>query len=297
MFEQHFANYLLKKQRISESQHALVTKEQTNARVKLGLIAVAEKLITSEQAEKLNALQRQSDRRFGDLAVENGLLSTEQIDGLLAMQGNSYLRLIQILTENDFLSLEELENLLHEYQEEKGFSDNDVQVLKSGDLQSILPLLIRTEDVLATNYISLALRNIIRFIHNQPLLGEIKKVTSYSSGNLAFQDTTGDHNLWLGFASEGDELTEIASPFAKEDFAEMNEDAFDSVCEFINCINGLFSSELSFKDVIVDMQPPSFAQNQDLRSANGIYVVPITINGRHVDLLATIDDQLQLGMN
>ena len=294
MFEQHFANYLLKEKRISIGQYDLVREQQTSGRVKLGLIAVAEKLLTKEQAEKLNALQRQTDRRFGDLAVENGYLSAEQVDKLLEMQGNSYLQLVQILTENGMLTMEQIEGFLGDYQLEHGFSNDDLQVLKSGNLNMIIPLFVQTDNTLATKYMSLAIRNIIRLINNQPLIGTMEKVAAYSFGNLAFQEITGDHHLWLGFASKGDELTEIASPFAKESFAEMDENAFDSVCEFINCINGLFSTKLSYHDVILSMQPPLFAQNQELSSANELFVVPIALNGRQIDLIVAIDVQVEI---
>ncbi|HBN95551.1 MAG TPA: hypothetical protein DDZ66_04560 [Firmicutes bacterium] len=294
MFEQHFANYLVEKQRISETQHALVTEQQTSARVKLGLIAVAERLLTHEQAERLNALQRQTDRRFGDLAVENGYLSADQVDKLLEMQGNPYLKLVQILTENEILTMEQIESFLRDYQLQHGFSHDDLQVLKSGNLELIIPLFVQTDQALATKYMSLAIRSVIRLINNQPLLGKMEKVTTYSFGNLAFQETTGDHDLWLGFGSKGDELTEIATPFAKEAFSKMDEDAFDSVCEFINCINGLFTTELSYHDVVLDMQPPLFAQNQSLSRANGFFIVPIELNGRQTDLIVGIDGKVEI---
>ena len=294
MFEQHFANYLLEEQRISKEQYSLVRERQTGARVKLGLIAVAEKLLTNEQAEKLNALQRRTDRRFGDLAVENGYLSAEQVDKLLEMQGNPYLQMVQILAENGILTMEQIENALCDYQSEYGFSSDDLQVLKSGNLDLIVPLFVQTGNALATKYISLAIRNIIRFINNQPLIGTMNKVTTYSFGNLAYQETTGDHNLWLGLASQGDQLAEIASPFAKESFAKMDEDAFDSVCEFINCINGLFSTELSYRDIILTMQPPLFTQNQKLSSAHGLLVIPIALNGQQIDLIVATDVQVEI---
>ena len=45
----------------------------------------------------------------------------------------------------------------------------------------------------------------------------------------------------MAFAGEDDALLKIASPFAKEEFESLDEDAFDSVCEFINCSNGLYA--------------------------------------------------------
>lgn len=293
MFEQHFAHYLLKNERITTSHYDLL-KQQQSARVKLGLIAVAEKLLTHEQAEKLNALQKQTDRRFGDLAVERGYLSAHQVDNLLKMQGNPYLGLVQVLTENDILSLDQIEDSLKAYQVEYGFSDADLQVLESGNLDDIIPLYVRIDPPLAVDYLSLALRNLVRFIHGQPLVGKAQRVTTYACGNLALQQVTGDHGLWIGFGSQGDELLQIASPFAKENFAELDEDAFDAVCEFINVINGLFTTELSFKGFRLDMQPPLFKRNSTLSSADGFFVMPVMLNGQQTDLIAAIDADLEI---
>lgn len=284
----------MEKRRISEEQYALVTEQQTSARVKLGLIAVAEKLLTPEQAEKLNSLQRRTDRRFGDLAIERGYLSEDQVDKLVQMQGNPYLKLVQILTENGILTMEQIESHLEDYRVDHGFSHEDVEVLKSGSLDAIIPLFVKADLPLVTKYLSLAIRSIVRFINNQPLLGKLEKVSTYSFGNLAFQETTGDHDLWLGLGCQEDELTEVASPFAKESFPQMNDDAFDSVCEFINCINGLFSTELSFKGLVLDMKPPVFAQNQTLKGDADLYILPIKLNGKQIDLIAHIAGKVEI---
>lgn len=56
--------------------------------VKLGLIAVSEKLLTQEQADKINRKQALEDKRFGDIAVEMGYLTESQVSRLLQLQGN-----------------------------------------------------------------------------------------------------------------------------------------------------------------------------------------------------------------
>lgn len=173
------------------------------------------------------------------------------------------------------------------------FSDQDLQVLKSGELAETIPLFVRTDHPLAADYLGLAVRNVIRFIHNQPLLGKLAKTSAYSFGRLACQEVTGDHQLWLGFASSADELLKSLRP-SRRGFLELDEDALDSVCEFINCINGLFATELSHRDVIVDMQPPSFARDQKLNSTAGFYVLPLTINGRSIDLIAAVDGKIEM---
>lgn len=64
-------------------------------RVKLGLIAENEGLLTRNQANELNYLQMQTDKRFGDLAVEKGYLTEADVNYLLGRQGNPYLIFIQ----------------------------------------------------------------------------------------------------------------------------------------------------------------------------------------------------------
>lgn len=294
MFQQHFLNYLVEKEKISNSQRALVQEQQQSARVKLGLIAVAEKLMTGKQTDEINALQRQTDRRFGDLAIEKGYLTEEQLDHLLKKQGNPFLQLVQILTDNGIFSVEQIEEHLNEYGIAKGFSQAELETLKTGELDSIIPLFVKTDNRLASEYIALAIRNVIRFIHNQPLVQKVETGTEYLADNLAYQELTGDHNLWLGFASPGNGLLQIASPFARETFAQVDEDAFDAVCEFINCINGLFATELSYHDINLEIMPPSFSQQQKFTVAGGFYLVPLVLNGESIDLIAVVDGRVKI---
>ena len=70
MFGLYFGDYLLKKNKISHSQLEEVLNCQQSTRAKLGLIAVAENLLTAKQADEINELQKQKDRRFGDIAIE-----------------------------------------------------------------------------------------------------------------------------------------------------------------------------------------------------------------------------------
>ena len=79
MFDQIFGNYLVSAGTITKEQFMDVLESEGKIRVKLGLIAVAEKLMTEEQADEVNKLQSIMDRRFGDIAVEKGYLTDEQV--------------------------------------------------------------------------------------------------------------------------------------------------------------------------------------------------------------------------
>ena len=288
MFVQYFGNYLVENKLISQSEYELIIKKQANSHVKLGFIAVAERLLTKRQAEELNELQKTRDQRFGDLAIEKGYLLEEEVNYLLNMQGNPYMKFIQTLTEESILSMDAIEEALKNFSIDSNFSSSDLDDLLSNDIDRIIPVFVDVDVPIQGECISLFIRNIIRFIDNNIMLKKAYTTKEYSFGNLAYQKVVGDYNIFVGLASKDDELLTIANPFARENFNEMNEDSFDSVCEFINCINGLYASKLSLEEINVDMTPPLYKQNKTI-SSDEIYVVPIVINNKQSDLLFILD--------
>lgn len=289
MFVQYFGKYLVENNIISQPEYELIIKEQENSRVKLGFIAVAERLLTKRQAEELNELQKTKDQRFGDLAIEKGYLLEEELNYLLNMQGNPYMKFIQTLTEESIMTMDEIEDALRNFSIDSNFSSSDLDNLLSNDIDRILPVFIDVDVPIQGECISLFIRNIIRLIDNNIMVKKAYSTKEYSFGNLAYQKVVGDYNIFVGLASQDDELLTIANPFARENFTVMNEDSFDSVCEFINCINGLYASKLSLEEINVDMTPPLYQQNKTISSSDEIYVVPIIINNKQSDLLFTLD--------
>ena len=79
MFIQLFSNYLVEQSVITIEQRDSFQEEIQKTRVKLGTIAVAEGLLTNEQAEEINHQQTQQDRRFGDIAIEQQVRHLEDI--------------------------------------------------------------------------------------------------------------------------------------------------------------------------------------------------------------------------
>ena len=139
MFGLYFGNYLLEKNILSQSQFESITMEQQKTRVKLGLIAVAEKLLTTRQADEINEIQRRMDQRFGDIAVEKGYLKPVDVAYLLNMQGNPYLQFVQVITENNILTLQEIENFLDEFKAVNNFSDSSIDFVPTFTVTPLNP--------------------------------------------------------------------------------------------------------------------------------------------------------------
>lgn len=292
MFSHIFGKFLIEQNLISEDKLKEVTQYEKNIRVKLGLIAVTEKLISKEQADRINRRQTMEDKKFGDIAVEQGYLTEGQVERLLKLQGNPYLVFVQAMTEKGFMTMEEIEYAMEMYQRTYGFTSTDMEDLKSGDVDRIVPLFVRSKNKFAEELAGVAIRTIIRLIDSHIGIGISYEAQRYEFENLAFQNVEGEHEIMLGFAAEGNNLLSIASTFANEDFEEMDVYSFDAVCEFINCINGLYASKLSGDGVMVDMLPPTFLQSGWMKVEDKVLIIPIYIKNQKVRIVIAIDTQV-----
>lgn len=292
MFGHFFGNYLVKNGVITEEQLQEVIEVQKTSRVKMGLIAVSEKMLTARQTYEINMLQVTLDKRFGDIAVEKGYLTPEQVDKIISLQGNQYLLFIQALVDKNYVTMDDIDTYILRFKADYDFSEDDFEALKSGDIDKITSLFINISKPLYNEYISLAIRNIIRFIDSNvifeaPILLKEKKFE-----HLASQCVKGDYDMFVGFEGDGDALIAVAEPYTKETFEEVDEDVYDAVCEFTNCVNGLFASKLSYEGINIDMLPPLFYTDAEIVSEHGFYSVPLIINSKKVNLIVGIDSGL-----
>ena len=288
MFSQFFGNYLLENQKITTEQLTSCIEYTKVNRVKLGLIAEAEGMLTSRQAMELNNLQMQSDKRFGDLAVEKGYLTEADVDYLLGRQGSPYLSFAQALEEYGLFTLDEISNLITSFQEENHFSDEVVEAIKNADIENMLPAFVETENSSYRNLIGLTLRNIIRFVSSYIRIEKGSFISSMTAKYLAYQRTIGDYDGFLGFCCDDDSILTIAEGYAKESFGTVDEDALDSVGEFTNCVNGLYAAELSYQNVKIDMLPPELLFDATIDGEGTFYSLPVYVEGKKSNLIVKL---------
>lgn len=289
MFSQFFGHYLLENQKITAEQFSSCMNYIRANRVKLGLIAENEGLLTRNQANELNYLQMQSDKRFGDLAVEKGYLTEADVTYLLGRQGNPYLIFIQALEEGSVLTREEIDTALASFQSDLALSDEELKSIQDGNIEGLLPAFMDVEDSRYLSLVGLTLRNVVRFISSYIRIEKGSFVSSLRARYIACQHTVGDYDGFLGFCCDDDSILALADGYAKEEFGVVDEDALDSVCEFTNCVNGLYATELSYQNISIDMQPPEFLFDGTIDGNGEFYVLPLYIEGRRLDLFVKLD--------
>ncbi len=275
MFDRIFGQYLLEKGKISTGQLSQAYQIQESKRAKLGVIAVTEKLMTVAQAEEINALQAMMDKRFGDLAVERGYLSNIQVGRLLSLQGEEFETFTSAIFERGFMTLEEINNAINEYQQEKGLSDSQLESLKHGDIASVIPIFLDTDDEELVSLFTYGIKNFYRLVDTHMSIGKAYKVKDISDECISYQSFTGDIRATIAFLGKDADLQLMAKSYTKEEFIETKEDALDAMCELINCIDGLYATEKSKQGKVIELDPPVFITKFATISGEDMHVIPI----------------------
>ncbi|MDE5778873.1 MAG: chemotaxis protein CheX [Lachnospiraceae bacterium] len=292
MFGVYFGKYLEEKGILTAEQYQSVIEECKTSKVKLGLLAVEEGAMTTEQAEEVNMLQQMQDRRFGDIAVDKGYLTEDQVSTLLERQGDEYLLFVQALNEHNILTLDQIQKEINAYKKAKRMTALDIEALKSGDIDRIVPVFVKGSSVhpLVKDYVALTARDFVRFIDTQFRIENIEKLNEFKTSYVAGQEMDGDYNMFTGYCGDGKGIKIIAERYAKETFEDIDADVLDAACEFLNCNNGLFATKLGNEDVDMDMLPPLMRDSDTTISSEGeMYKVPFYINDAEVDLIICIE--------
>lgn len=289
MIGQYFVHYLLNRGILSHIQVYEVLEYERSVRVKLGVLAMNAGYMTASQVEEVHNLQRRYDKPFGALAVENCFLTEGQLSQLLESQAKRHLTLIQAVADKGYLSLEQLEAHIANYRWENQITDEEWRTGNTADPDKVIRALLNFSacgDKADTyySYISLFFRNIIRFLNDNPALiwpqpielagPEVWCVT---------QAIDGDISINTGLLMDKSALLELASRFSGQTITGVDELALDSVAEFLNVNNGVFSGNLSEAGVEVNLQPQQVCQPVGLNKEAG-YCIPIGLSFGRIDL-------------
>lgn len=279
MVEHILGNYLVETGKITKEQLAQTLADQDTVRVKLGLIAVAEGMMTLEQTAEVNRLQALMDQRFGDIAVQKGYLTDEQVSKLLKKQGNAYLSFIQTMVDSQLLDMEDVELVINTFRLINGYSNSEMEDLKSDDVDRIVPLFIPEEGKQFAGIISTAIKTFIRLIDRHIYIGKAEMTSSFPAKDMVSQSLQGDGGL-ISCLSEGNgALLQVCSVYAKEDFEQLDLDSLDAAGELLNCINGLFASGLSRDGKFLELMPPDYS-DVTAKAKTAICKVPVLIGDK-----------------
>jgi len=279
MVEYILGNYLVETGKISKEQLAQTLADQDTVRVKLGLIAVAEGMMTLEQTAEVNRLQALMDQRFGDIAVQKGYLTDEQVGKLLKKQGNAYLTFIQSMVDSQLLDMEDVELVINTFRLINGYSNSEMEDLKSDETERIVPLFIPEEAKQFADIISTAIKTLIRLIDRHIYIGKAELTTTFPQKDMVSQSLEGKNGLISSLSEGNGALLQVCSKYAKEEFEQLDLDSLDAAGELLNCINGLYASGLSRDGKFLELMPPDYS-DVTAKAKTEICKIPVFIDDK-----------------
>ncbi len=279
MLNRLFGNYLVEKQLLKQEQLDDLLPVPKDLKAEVETIAVINKVISSATAQELLKQIDKSAERFGETAIDAGYLTDEKLDEILTYQSNAFMKFVQELLNANVLGMEQINPLLDEFQQNGEFSDAQLSSLIHDDLEQCVNIFVPLKANRLKEFVLTMIRTIRRLIDCDAYLDKAYTAHSLQLDKYACQTIAGDLHIRVYISAPGNGLLAIANYFTGDTYEAVNEDALDNVGEFINCINGLFATNLSYDDVSVDMNAPEYALDGPFISNEKLYVIPIHANG------------------
>lgn len=281
MFTQFFGSYLLNKNLISPNQLKDALDYQQNAHIKLGVLAINSGYLTADQVKKIHETQATQDKKFGEIAIDAGFLTKEKLDKLLSTQKHGHLLLGQALIDKNYMTLEQFEAALRGYKNEYSLTDAQFDAVQQDNIDEIVKIFYSFENsankVVYTNYFSLLVKNLIRFIDGGINPGSAILIDTYRNDWISHQQIKGEINLFTCIAANKEVFTYLGSKYANEEFNTTDELTQASVGELLNMQNGLFLVNMSDSGVELDMEPQLVESNKTLSGMKSAYCIPINM--------------------
>lgn len=118
-------------------------------------------------------------------------------------------------------------------------------------------------------YVELFINSLKKLLHTEAVVESVpcregEAFPCYATS----QRMGGDITMAAGILARESVYLKLAERYSEEELPEMDEMARDSMEEFINVLNGMFSVELGEKKIETDLELPRFGENIEAKGSN-----------------------------
>ena len=192
-----------------------------------------------------------------------------------------------------FDAKEQIEEYLRMYQSDNQLSDREMKERRKPEhLKRILPGYLLSDAKHYERYVNMMAETVAKLLSAEVKLKRMKQVLTHSVDFMACQELKGAHRLFSGFSGKAEEFLAVAERFAGKEFKQMNDKVFDSVCELLNTINGMYASELSNDDIMLEVFLPQVCTDSAVLSEGALFCLPAVIDGSEIDILLSFDSEV-----
>ena len=244
------AQYLLNEGVMPLEEMKPLLPEMRYREIQLPVMALRQRMVDPKFLDELKPV---STEAFARIAVEKGILTRAQVDRLLQETGGESLHFAQYLLDTEMLDYEELDVYFRAREQMKELPVHYAVRTLCGER-------LAKEAVLYGDFMEIFMDSLMDFLH-APAVISLEPVPSATFSTLvathaASQHMGGDVSIVTGILAEDAEFLELAGRYSEEELTEIDEIAIDSIQEFLNVINGIYSIQLAERGIEVELEVP-----------------------------------------
>lgn len=279
MLNRFLGNFLVKKKLLSEEQLTTLLSDLKGYKASVPTIAFVMKVLDQKQVEECLKSCDGNKAQFGEKAVELGMLTDDRLEYLLTFQENLFAVFIEKMIEQKLITYQQLVSVVTELQLSRKWSENQLHALIQWDVPLIVDMFVPLRSPQLKSLTVTFVDYVKKYIDPNMYLEKAYVSNAVSLTGFSAQEMKGDFRYTLYLSGEGNSLLGIANHFSGLTFSEVNEDTLDNICEFINCVNGQFATDMSYDNIDIDMEAPFYNVGTQSISNGRVYVIPFHVNG------------------
>lgn len=254
MKSNNLAQYFLNEGVISLEQIEPLLPKMRDKEIQLPVMALRQRMVAPEMLDGIGSV---STEEFSRIALDKGLLTRGQIEELLQETGGESLHFAQYLLDEGILNFTELDVYFKARERMKELPVHYA-------IRTLCGEQLEMECAFYSDFMEIFMDSLMDFLHAPAVISlepvSEKLFSTDLATHAASQCMNGDVSIVAGILAENDKFLELASRYSEEDLTEIDEIAIDSIQEFLNVINGIYSIQLAERGIEVELEVPRWGK-------------------------------------
>ncbi len=254
MKSNNLAQYFLNEGVMSLEQIEPLLPKMREKEIQLPVVALRRRMVAPGVLDEIGSV---STETFTRVALEKGFLTRPQIEELSHETGGESLHFAQYLLDEGILNFTELDVY---FQARENMKELPVHYA----IRTLCGEQLELESAFYSDFMEIFMDSLMDFLRAPAVISlepvSEKVFSTELATHAASQCMNGDVSIVTGILAENDKFLELASRYSEEDLTEIDEIAIDSIQEFLNVVNGIYSIQLAERGIEVDLEVPRWGK-------------------------------------
>ncbi|MCL2019048.1 MAG: hypothetical protein FWG70_04740 [Oscillospiraceae bacterium] len=252
----------------------------------------ASSFLEEKQVMLIKLIQHTIDEKLGNLAFEYSGADEEKFKFTVRKQEILNTAFFDQLIVEGIITPDMVAPLLEKMRNYYGLNSPNISHHLKHDFDIILGAHINTGEVLANEYMNIALKYILRFVGTNIKLSKAKPERSYFAKRVALQKVvTEPRRYFLGICAEKEVLQNFNDGL-ENSFPRFRKDTrYCALCAFLDCISNVFQSLIMTEKNVLLVDNATVYKFATIASDKQIFVIPLTVRDMSIELITGFGDK------